>query len=484
MKTSLLLSGLFFGVLFLSPAESYAQWQTDVRLTYDPGLSLTSYNNGWRIAANADVVHTVWYDDGDGNFEIYYKRSVDRGITWGPDLRVTSNTAASEHPSVSVSGSVLHVLWQDNRDGNYEIYYKRSSNEGVNWSQDTRLTNDPSESRYPSVAVSGQAIHVVWYDSRDGNEEIYYKRSTDGGVSWGTDTRLSNDPAWSQFASVSVSGSDVHVVWADLRDAGWDIYYKRSTDGGINWGPETRITFSTAWARYPSVSASGSVVHVVWQDDRHTTEEIYYRRSADGGSSWGAETRLTNNTGWSLRPSLSVSGSAVHIVWYDHPEANPEIYYKRSIDGGISWESDTRLTNDPAYSENPSVLVSGSVVHVVWQDSRDGNYEIYYKRDPTGNVTGIGNIGSEIPKEFKLEQNYPNPFNPSTTIQFSLPRSEFVTLRVFNILGEQIATLVSQNVSAGTHQAEWNAESVSSGVYFYRLQTGSFTQTRKLLLLR
>ena len=494
MKTFPLLFVLLFGVLLSLPTESQAQWQTDVRLTYDPGLSLTAYNNGWRIAANGDVVHAVWADDGDGNLEIYYKRSVDGGITWGPDLRVTSNTAESHHPSVSVSGSVLHVVWQDNRDGNFEIYYKRSTDGGIGWGGDTRLTNDSAESRYPSAAVSGQAIHVVWYDSRDGNEEIYYKRSTDGGSSWGTDTRLSNDPAWSTFASVSVSGSVVLVVWADLRDAGWEIYYKRSADGGISWGPETRLTYSIRWAEYPSVSVSGSVVHVVWQDDRHTTEEVYYIRSTDGGASWGAETRLTNNTAWSLRPCVSVSGSVVHVVWHDYRDGNAEIYYKRSPDGGSSWEADTRLTSNSAYSENPSVSASGSPpnggVHVVWQDDRDGNYGIYYEGDPTGNTVGVKAVSSEIPNQCRLEQNYPNPFNPSTTIEFSVAEARNVVLKMFNTLGQGVATLVSGELSPGRYKSEWNSSGVPSGVYFYRLEATpekggiAFIDVKKIIVMK
>jgi hypothetical protein len=88
------------------------------------------------------------------------------------------------------------------------------------------------------------------------------------------------------------------------------------------------------------------------------------------------------------------------------------------------------------------------------------------------------------PREFWLSQNYPNPFNPSTTIRFSLPHSEFVDLRIHNVLGEEVATLVSENVTAGTHEIEWNARGLPSAVYFYRLVAGAYTQTKKLILLK
>ena len=104
----------------------------------------------------------------------------------------------------------------------------------------------------------------------------------------------------------------------------------------------------------------------------------------------------------------------------DIRDGNYEIYYNRSTDAGTTWETDTRLTNATGSSYYPSVSVSGLLVHVVWMDIRDGNYEIYYKRNPNGNPTGITNINTETPKEFKLEQNYPNPFNPMTKIRFFL----------------------------------------------------------------
>jgi photosystem II stability/assembly factor-like uncharacterized protein len=89
-----------------------------------------------------------------------------------------------------------------------------------------------------------------------------------------------------------------------------------------------------------------------------------------------------------------------------------------------------------------------------------------------------------VPNKFSLFQNYPNPFNPSTTIEFSLPRSSYVTLKVFNLLGQEVATLTGQNFTAGSYSVEWNAKGVASGVYLYRLVAGSFVDTKKMLLLK
>jgi hypothetical protein len=88
----------------------------------------------------------------------------------------------------------------------------------------------------------------------------------------------------------------------------------------------------------------------------------------------------------------------------------------------------------------------------------------------------------EIPTAFSLDQNYPNPFNPATTIQFALPTASFTTLKIFNLQGQEVATLVNAVKNAGTHTVTWNAADLPSGVYFYHLQAGSFSQTRKLIL--
>lgn len=477
-------------MLFVS-IVCYAQWQPDVRLTNDPATSTTSQNNAWCVAASGSTVHVTWFDSRDGNSEIYHKRSTDGGASWQVDTRITRSASHSQQPTVAVSGSVAHIVWRDNPDGNDEIYYKRSTDGGGTWPQDSvRLTNSTGLSGFPSLALSGSSLHVVWHDNSDGNYETYYKGSTDGGVTWQADVRLTNNTATSQYPAVSAAASFVHVVWQDNRDGNDEIYYKRSTDGGATWQADVRLTNNTLFQRFPCVSASGLLVHVVWQDFRNGNWQAYYKSSTDGGTTWAAEIPLTDNMANSQYPSLAAVGSSVHLVWRELRDGNNEIYYKRSTNGGITWEADVRLTNNTSTSREPSVAISNQDVHVVWHDLRDGNYEVYYKRNPAGNPTQVKALDAELPQGFSLMQNYPNPFNPSTTITFSLRQREPVKLQVFDVLGRLVTTLIDGKIlGPGNYEIVWNAidhgnRQASSGVYLYRLHTPSFVATKKMLLAK
>lgn len=100
-------------------------------------------------------------------------------------------------------------------------------------------------------------------------------------------------------------------------------------------------------------------------------------------------------------------------------------------------------------------------------------------------ATATGIVDRQVaPREFSLYQNYPNPFNPSTTIKFAIPRLEFVTLEVYNLLGQRVALLVSESLPAGTFEFVWNAGNLPSGAYFYRLKAGDFVQANRLVLVR
>jgi hypothetical protein len=99
-----------------------------------------------------------------------------------------------------------------------------------------------------------------------------------------------------------------------------------------------------------------------------------------------------------------------------------------------------------------------------------------------GGATNVEPISIDMPSTYLLQQNYPNPFNPSTTILFSIPTSEFVTLKVYDLLGREIATLVNENLSAGSYSYNFDAKNLTSGVYLYKLQAGKYSETKKMLL--
>ncbi|MCZ6776636.1 MAG: T9SS type A sorting domain-containing protein [Ignavibacteria bacterium] len=98
--------------------------------------------------------------------------------------------------------------------------------------------------------------------------------------------------------------------------------------------------------------------------------------------------------------------------------------------------------------------------------------------------TGVGQGSNAVPLEYELSQNYPNPFNPTTTISFSIPQSGLVSLKIYNVLGRELAELVNEVVSAGRYQYQWDAAGYSSGTYYYKIAAGEFFETKKLLLIK
>src|SRR4030095_9542922 len=332
-------------MMLFSSRDVNSQWLGDTRLTNNSAESSTNLNNGRCIAAVGNYVHIVWTDLRDGNAEIYYKRSTDAGVSWGSDTRLTNEPQLSNSPSIIASGSVLHLYWNDSRNG-YEIYYKRSTDNGTTWGADIRLTYTAESSRNPMAVISGQVIHLVWDEEIDlGNEEIFYKRSTNEGLSWDSAVRLTNWPLNSRVPSVSSSGLNVYVAWEDSRDVWPNIYYKRSTDGGITWSADLRMSAPDQNnSIQPMISSSGNNVHLVWSDyrDTFTTYQILYKYSSNSGASWSQDTNITMYYSYKYNSSISISGNLIHLIWTDIRDGNHEIYYKNSTNGGTSWGPDTR----------------------------------------------------------------------------------------------------------------------------------------------
>ncbi|MBE0538427.1 MAG: T9SS type A sorting domain-containing protein [Ignavibacterium sp.] len=93
-------------------------------------------------------------------------------------------------------------------------------------------------------------------------------------------------------------------------------------------------------------------------------------------------------------------------------------------------------------------------------------------------------VGVNVPLEYSLDQNYPNPFNPTTTIRYAIPEDNFVSIKLYDILGNEVITLVNEQKQAGRYEMLFNASNIASGVYYYQISSGNFTQTRKLMLMK
>jgi hypothetical protein len=385
MKRILLMMLILASFVFLGVVKAQAQWTPIKRLTWNSGMSRCP-----ALAVDSSGnLHVVWYDDTLGNNEIYYKKSTDGGSTWMASQRLTVNSGDSEVPAVSVdSYSHVHVVWGDNMPGNEEIYHKKSTNGGATWMTSQRLTWNLGVSRFPDIAADSSGnLHVVWYDNTPGFAEIYYRKSTNGGATWMTSRRLTWSSYGSYWPAIAVDAyGNVHVVWSSIISWNNEIYYKKSTNGGATWMTSRRLTWNSGYSYSPdmAVDSSGNV-HVVWYDNTPGNYEIYYRMSTDKGSTWMTTQRLTRNSGASEFPAIAVdSYGSVHVAWYDNtPGANVgDIFYKKSTDGGLTWMTSKRLTWDPyGDSEMPAVaLDSSGNVHVVWYDDTPGNYEIYYRK--------------------------------------------------------------------------------------------------------
>ena len=479
--------------MVLVACSLYGQWENpDKRLTVYPSyLDYGSYNNAWTIAVRDTMVHIVWEHRTGSPGELYYIRSINSGNSFEPDTQLT--TRDSHFPSVAVCDSIVHIVWQDARDGNPEIYYNRSVDDGETWGIDNkRLTNDPAHSKYPSVAVCDSIVYVVWIDSRDGNYEIYYNRSVDNGKTWGIgNKRLTDDPAISGYPSVAVRDSIVHVVWIDERNGNYEIYYNRSVDNGETWGiTNKRLTDDSAYSGCPSIAVCDSIVHVVWYDWRDGNYEIYYNRSVDNGETWEIiDKRLTNDPADSWYPSVAVCDSIVHVVWWDERAGagNMEIYYNRSIDNGETWGGDERLTDANGKSLHVSVSCWNCSydydVHVTWTDKRDGNYEIYYKRHKCEGTSVEEDYRFKI-TDLRLEV-CPNPFTQRTEIRFQISDARCqVSLKIYDMAGRMIKTLANEERKAGYYNVSFDAEELTTGIYFVKLVVGDYKEIKKLILMK
>jgi hypothetical protein len=232
-------------------------------------------------------------------------------------------------------------------------------------------------------------------------------------------------------------------------------------------------------------------------------------RTTNGGANWSYSAFYLNSNEGNLRDFYfftSSEGIAVSNVW----DGRGGISY--TSNSGANWTTQFTVNalNSVDFSGNTgySAGINGSIIKstdagVTWITQSSGVSAVLRSVDFVDSVTGficgdggtilkttnggvlaLEPVSAQIPEEFSLLQNYPNPFNPSTTISFKIPEEGFVELRIFDLLGREVAVLVNELIKPGEYETIWIAEEIPAGVYFYRMISGVYSETRKMMLIK
>jgi aminopeptidase N len=292
-------------------------------------------------------------------------------------------------------------------------------------------------------------------------------RTTDGGKTWIDQFSKSNYG----FSSVSFTdannGTVVGSYWNGTNNKGIIL---KTTDGGEDWFEQQSGSMSYPQEVCFTDTNTGTIVGQSWNGNTWVGVIL---RTTDGGKSW-----ISQYVDYRFSSLNAVSFTDLYngtIVGYVRNDFSNEGLILRTSDGGENWIKQKSGNHNSLYGVCFTDANNGTVV------GENGTI----LRTTTGGFTNIKNEQISImPKHFLLYQNYPNPFNPSTRIKYGVVSREFVSLKVYDILGCEVATLVSEEKPAGIYEVEFDGSNLSAGIYFYQLKAGYYIGTRKMILIK
>jgi photosystem II stability/assembly factor-like uncharacterized protein len=312
-------------------------------------------------------------------------------------------------------------------------YIVKTTNGGLNWNVQYQGLNFIHSIRFLDLNTGYAA----------GFTHVY--KTTNGGNSWG----LASEPYTNYLLGTSFVNTSTGFI------CGNGGLIARTTNGGSNW---QAILNGGSDQFEEIVMTNSSTGYTVGRFGK-------ILKTTNGGSNWDQQISSTSEWLLDLYMINSNSGWACGM--------NGKIVY--TSNGGTNWHS--------------QYVPTVSTIRQLHFLTPDTGYAVtdngmILKTYTAGNIIGINPRGSQVPNDFAISQNYPNPFNPSTSIKFSIPRSSYVNLKIYDNIGKEISTLVDQDVGAGNYEVNFNADEFTSGVYFYRITADDFTETRKMILIK
>ncbi len=367
--------------------------------------SVTADSKNVRLASSGNRIYAVWEDYRNGAADIYFNCSTDGGKTWpsGSEVKIDSewnSTTSSVNPAIACSGQNVYIAWQDDRNGDWDIFAKFSTNGGASWQAEPRLDAAPAgaDAINPQIACNGEAVCVVWLDLRM-IQDIRSNRTINAGQWWsGEQTVTTGGAGFPYSPQIAFSGSHVYVTWHQGAGSDHDIYVATSNDWGTSWGSPARVDCDSGSADStdPCIAVSGNFALVAWSDDRNGSYDVYFNSSSDWGASFGSTAvRLDTDTAGSadsFSPRIDASGLAVYVVWKDLRDGAGDVRANVSQDAGANWlATDLRMDTDAAGlcdSDSIRVSASGSNAYVAWRDFRSGSMaDIYLNYSADWGVT-------------------------------------------------------------------------------------------------
>jgi hypothetical protein len=466
---------LLFGAI-LFPSFVFAQWSSPVNLSPNAINAYLNESMGPCIGVSGDMVHVVWADRFTVNKgAIYYTQSADTGLTWSSPVPITDVNHNAWNPAIAVNGSNIHVVWReiDTVTNHRSSWYKHSLDGGVTWGP--VVVVDTAVADWPAVAVSGNYVYVandIVTSATPYNTEIFFLRSLDNGVTWGPHQQVTFSSGRSEDEAITAQGSDIFMSWNDNRNVPLQIFYKHSADYGATWDPDVLINSEPSYGTMVSANRANIDIPSAGASSGHY--QIHLDQSADSGATWGPDMNLTNDPANTYYyPYMVRDSNDLHMTYVKSGVGGQ---YLHSGDGGATW--------DPPFTTGFSgitlfIAYTGCVLHVIMPDSG----HINYIRNPTGNagphcVTTTG-IVSHPNKETKVKL-YPNPFGSQTTIEISSSeKQENAILKVYDLLGQEIMTASFGN----NNKLILGRDELNTGIYFYNiLQKEKVLATGKIVV--
>ena len=458
----------------------------------------------------------VWDDQRTGLYSgnIYAQRvNADGQVLWATNgVAVKAGSAYTTQMASDGAGGAI-IAWRDDRismDAS-DVYAQRVDSSGnIVWTPSTGVAIATAASvQYPSCMVSDDSAGaiIIWTHLRaDATTNLFAQRINAAGTKrWAaagvTIANLATSSAVPKAQPDKQNG--VFVIWNDSRgpSSNRKIYGQHLDKSGVNqWIANGERLTSEIQDLYGSanfiVDGSNGLIFSYSLSVSYYDQTIFAQRVGNNGTVlWDPLGLPICPLQWSRSaPEMinDANGGAI-MAWHDDRNYETANYhydiYAQRVDtaGNVLWATNgvpvSTATNGQTF---PKILpIDGGGAILTWTDYRGGaNYDIYAQRlNANGTITDVRTSAS-MPDKFELSQNYPNPFNPSTTIQFDIPKASFVTLKVYDVLGQEVATLVDEKREAGRFEVQLDASSLSSGVYFYQFQANDYSLTKKFVVMK